>query len=62
MAWGKVLDHPRLAELGPEDLARLIDELRGKVRCYGYEASPPRPLVDVEESPPKLTPVLGSAL
>ncbi|RYP17247.1 hypothetical protein DL765_004632 [Monosporascus sp. GIB2] len=38
MAWGKVLDHPRLTELGPEDFVKLVDELKGKVRCYGFGA------------------------
>ncbi len=37
MAWGMVLAHPRLAELKREDLERLVDDLKGKVRCYGYE-------------------------
>lgn len=35
MAWGMVLGHPRLGELGERDLARLSGELRSKVRCYG---------------------------
>jgi hypothetical protein len=35
MAWGMVLAHPRLAELQLEDFARLTEELRRKVRCYG---------------------------
>ncbi|KAL2261946.1 hypothetical protein VTK26DRAFT_2928 [Humicola hyalothermophila] len=35
MAWGMVLAHPRLGELGPADFARLTEELGGKVRCYG---------------------------
>ncbi|KAH6854639.1 hypothetical protein B0I37DRAFT_35690 [Chaetomium sp. MPI-CAGE-AT-0009] len=38
MAWGMVLAHPRLAELRPEDFARLAEELGGKVRCYGFGA------------------------
>lgn len=37
MAWGKILDHPRLAELDSGDLAKLLDELKDKVRCYGYD-------------------------
>lgn len=36
MAWGMVLAHPRLSELSGEDLARMAEELGGKVRCYGY--------------------------
>ena len=36
MAWGMVLAHPRLSELKPQDLAKLADELVGKVGCYGY--------------------------
>jgi hypothetical protein len=36
MAWGMVLAHPRLAELREEDFVKLAEELKGKVRCYGY--------------------------
>ena len=36
MAWGMVLAHPRLAELGAEDFVKITDELGTKVRCYGY--------------------------
>lgn len=35
MAWGMVLGHPRLGELNEKDCARLAEELRSKVRCYG---------------------------
>lgn len=38
MAWGMVLAHPRLADLKREDFDRLIDDLKGKVRCYGFGA------------------------
>ncbi|KAK3991228.1 AP-1-like transcription factor [Cladorrhinum sp. PSN332] len=38
MAWGVVLAHPRLSELKPQDFVRLTEELRGKVRCYGFGA------------------------
>ncbi|KAK4460061.1 hypothetical protein QBC42DRAFT_273085 [Cladorrhinum samala] len=38
MAWGMVLAHPRLSELKPQDLAKLADELVGKVGCYGFGA------------------------
>ncbi|KAK0751664.1 hypothetical protein B0T18DRAFT_387756 [Schizothecium vesticola] len=38
MAWGMVLAHPRLSELSGEDLARMAEELGGKVRCYGFGA------------------------
>ncbi|PHH87857.1 hypothetical protein CDD83_8310 [Cordyceps sp. RAO-2017] len=38
MAWGMVLNHPRFAELGPEDFRRLAEELSRKVRCYGFGA------------------------
>ncbi|OTA69198.1 hypothetical protein K449DRAFT_321873 [Hypoxylon sp. EC38] len=38
MAWGMVLAHPRLADLKKEDFDRLIDDLKGKVRCYGFGA------------------------
>lgn len=35
MAWGMILAHQRLGELRPDDFARLADELKSKVRCYG---------------------------
>jgi hypothetical protein len=35
MAWGLVLAHPRFGELKAEDHARLIEDLKSKVRCYG---------------------------
>ncbi|XXG93986.1 hypothetical protein Hte_000237 [Hypoxylon texense] len=38
MAWGMILAHPRLGELKREDLEKLIDDLKGKVRCYGFGA------------------------
>ncbi|KAK3336246.1 hypothetical protein B0T19DRAFT_396018 [Cercophora scortea] len=38
MAWGVVLAHPRLAELGMDDFVRLTEELSTKVRCYGFGA------------------------
>ncbi|KAI1461660.1 hypothetical protein F4805DRAFT_412931 [Annulohypoxylon moriforme] len=38
MAWGMVLAHPRLADLKKEDFDRLMDDLKGKVRCYGFGA------------------------
>ncbi|KAI5861862.1 hypothetical protein GGS23DRAFT_611468 [Durotheca rogersii] len=38
MAWGMILAHPRLGELRTEDFERLTDDLRGKVRCYGFGA------------------------
>ncbi|KAI2777225.1 hypothetical protein F4815DRAFT_298878 [Daldinia loculata] len=38
MAWGMVLSHPKLRELKSEDLERLVDDLKGKVRCYGFGA------------------------
>ncbi|KAL2134529.1 hypothetical protein VTI74DRAFT_11573 [Chaetomium olivicolor] len=38
MAWGMVLAHPRLGELRQGDFERLAEELRGKVRCYGFGA------------------------
>jgi hypothetical protein len=34
-AWRMILGHPRLAELRVEDFQKLMDELKGKVRCYG---------------------------
>ena len=36
MAWGMILGHPRFSELREEDFIRLTEELKGKVRCYGY--------------------------
>lgn len=36
MAWGMVLGHPRAHELRAEDFQKLTDELKDKVRCYGY--------------------------
>ncbi|KAI1083326.1 hypothetical protein F5B20DRAFT_577704 [Whalleya microplaca] len=38
MAWGMILAHPRLMELRCEDYERLTDDLKGKVRCYGFGA------------------------
>ncbi|KAI4602723.1 hypothetical protein KJ359_007941 [Pestalotiopsis sp. 9143b] len=38
MAWGVVLQHPRFAELRIEDFQKLSDDLKGKVRCYGFGA------------------------
>ncbi|KAI0385821.1 hypothetical protein F5Y04DRAFT_244732 [Hypomontagnella monticulosa] len=38
MAWGMILAHPRLTDLKRDDLERLIDDLKGKVRCYGFGA------------------------
>ncbi|KAI1760349.1 hypothetical protein GGR53DRAFT_470418 [Hypoxylon sp. FL1150] len=38
MAWGMILAHPRLGELRREDLEKVIDDLKGKVRCYGFGA------------------------
>jgi hypothetical protein len=35
MAWGIISNHPRLAELRAEDLQKVTEELKGKVRCYG---------------------------
>lgn len=35
MAWCIILGHPRLSELRVEDFRKLIDDLKGKVRCYG---------------------------
>lgn len=35
MAWGMVLGHPRLGELGAKEIAGLAEDLTGKVRCYG---------------------------
>ncbi|KAK1448439.1 BZIP-type transcription factor [Colletotrichum cuscutae] len=38
MAWGMVLGHPRAHELRAEDFQKLTDELKDKVRCYGFGA------------------------
>ncbi|KAM4059385.1 bZIP transcription factor [Hirsutella rhossiliensis] len=38
MAWGMVLGNPRFAELRPEDLHKLAEDLGRKVRCYGFGA------------------------
>jgi hypothetical protein len=35
MAWGMVLGHPRFSELRNEDFQKVVQELGGKVRCYG---------------------------
>ncbi|KAI1341485.1 hypothetical protein F5Y15DRAFT_357721 [Xylariaceae sp. FL0016] len=38
MAWGMVLAHPRLTELTRQDFDKVTDDLRSKVRCYGFGA------------------------
>ncbi|KUI66929.1 hypothetical protein VM1G_01900 [Cytospora mali] len=38
MAWGMVLGHPRLGELNERDFVKLTEELKSKVRCYGFGA------------------------
>ncbi|KAI0136551.1 BZIP-type transcription factor [Xylariales sp. AK1849] len=38
MAWGMILGHSRLGELRADDFHKLSDELKGKVRCYGFGA------------------------
>ncbi|KAI0600780.1 hypothetical protein F4775DRAFT_503701 [Biscogniauxia sp. FL1348] len=38
MAWGMILAHPRLTELRREDFEKIMDDLKGKVRCYGFGA------------------------
>ncbi|KAI3320028.1 hypothetical protein HD806DRAFT_244269 [Xylariaceae sp. AK1471] len=38
MAWGMVLGHPRLTELTRKDFEKITDDLKGKVRCYGFGA------------------------
>jgi hypothetical protein len=40
MAWGMVLSNPRFAELSSRDFHTLSDELKGKIRCYGYVYPP----------------------
>ncbi|TVY65761.1 hypothetical protein LSUE1_G007164 [Lachnellula suecica] len=38
MAWGMVLGHPRFSDLRQEDFQSLSQELRTKIRCYGFGA------------------------
>ncbi|KAI0409455.1 hypothetical protein F4802DRAFT_143131 [Xylaria palmicola] len=38
MAWGMILGHPRLTELTRKDFEKVTDDLKGKVRCYGFGA------------------------
>ncbi|KAI9171954.1 AP-1-like transcription factor 2 [Paramyrothecium foliicola] len=38
MAWGMVMGHERFSELQDTDLLKLAEELRRKVRCYGFGA------------------------
>ncbi|KAI1176888.1 hypothetical protein F4777DRAFT_544698 [Nemania sp. FL0916] len=38
MAWGMILGHPRLTELTRKDFEKITDDLKGKVRCYGFGA------------------------
>lgn len=35
MAWGVLMNHPRLGELSPGDIQGVVDDLRDKVKCYG---------------------------
>lgn len=36
MAWGMIMNHPRFVDFKQADFAKLAEELRQKVRCYGY--------------------------
>ncbi|KAI1266769.1 hypothetical protein F5Y18DRAFT_425317 [Xylariaceae sp. FL1019] len=38
MAWGYILSHPRLTELNRQDFVKITDDLKTKVRCYGFGA------------------------
>ncbi|KAI9798960.1 MAG: hypothetical protein M1833_004313 [Piccolia ochrophora] len=38
MAWGMIIGHPRFAELTQKDFKIIKDELKAKVRCYGFGA------------------------
>ncbi|OBT80510.1 hypothetical protein VF21_00855 [Pseudogymnoascus sp. 05NY08] len=38
MAWGMVLGHPRFGELAAREFEMVVEELRPKVRCYGFGA------------------------
>ncbi len=34
-AWGLLMSHPRVLDLGLDDLQGIAEALRGKIRCYG---------------------------
>ncbi|KAI9654911.1 MAG: hypothetical protein M1829_000726 [Trizodia sp. TS-e1964] len=38
MAWATILSHPRFGELTKLDFDVLVDDLKAKVRCYGFGA------------------------
>ncbi|KAG9235026.1 hypothetical protein BJ875DRAFT_375144 [Amylocarpus encephaloides] len=38
MAWGMILSHDRFSELKAGDFEKMSQELRGKIRCYGFGA------------------------
>ncbi|TGJ82939.1 hypothetical protein E0Z10_g5833 [Xylaria hypoxylon] len=38
MAWGMILGHPRLTELTRKDFEKITDDMKDKVRCYGFGA------------------------
>ncbi|KAI2635482.1 hypothetical protein GGS21DRAFT_516088 [Xylaria nigripes] len=38
MAWGMILAYPRLTELTHRDFEKITDDLKDKVRCYGFGA------------------------
>jgi len=38
MAWASIRQHPRAQELTPKDFATMKEELKGKIRCYGFGA------------------------
>jgi len=38
MAWGMVLGHERFPELTLADFAKISDDLKDKIRCYGFGA------------------------
>jgi len=38
MAWAAILSHPKCEEMSKEDFGRIKDDLKPKVRCYGFGA------------------------
>ena len=38
MAWGRILAHPSVTNLGKEHISEICNELAPKIRCYGFGA------------------------
>jgi len=38
MAWSAILSHPKCEDMTKDDFSKLKDDLKGKVRCYGFGA------------------------